>query len=47
MYYESRSVKEWFTGGEKIERSKDTVNPEYFVCVLFSSILYAAASVRK
>ena len=27
--------------------SKNTVNPEYFVCMLFSYISYAAASVRK
>ena len=33
----------WTRSGEE----NTTVNPEYFVCILFSSISYAAASVRK
>ena len=30
-----------------VQRSVGTVNPEYFVCMLFSYISYAAASGRK
>ena len=28
-------------------QKEGTVNPEYFVCMIFSCISYAAASVRK